>query len=142
VVTIASGRVRVEAVALARTRLIETDVRVDGAGTERAVMAAIDSALAAYGNTDYIRIRLQGAVAPGTRIDRDLLAERCGTQFAALEVIDRTFAADYADLARQPNVRGHVVRDLLERTRTGDDPDAERALRYVVAAFEAEEIAP
>jgi hypothetical protein len=88
-----------------------------------------------------VRVRLQGAVARGTRVDRDLLAERCGARLASLEVIDKTLAADYAKLALAPNVRGHVVRDLLAGAQAGD-ADAERALSYVVAAFEGEEIAP
>ena len=141
VVTIAAGRVRVEQVALARTRLIECDVRVDGAGSERAVLAALESALEGYGSTDYVRARLQGTVPHGTRVDRELLAERCGIRLAALEIVDATIAADYALLARQPNVRGHVLRDLLARAQAGD-ADAERALPYVVAAFEGEEVAP
>jgi exonuclease SbcD len=141
VITIAGGRVRVEAVPLARTQLVECDVRLDGATNERAVLAALESALEGYGSTDYVRARLHGTVARGTRIDRDLLVERCGARLGALELVDKTIAADYARLAREPNVRGHVVRDLLARTATGD-ADAERALAYVVAAFEGEEIAP
>lgn len=141
VVTAAPDWVRVEAVELARTRLIDCDVRVDGATTERAVLAAVESAIEGFEPTDYVRARLQGTVARGTRIDRDLLAERCGTRLAALEIIDKTIGADYAGLALQPNVRGHVVRDLLAAAQAGN-ADAECALSYVVAAFEGEEIAP
>jgi exonuclease SbcD len=141
VVSVASGRVRVEPVELARTRLVECDVRLDGATNERAVLAALESALEGYGSNDYVRVRLQGAVARGTRLDRDLLTERCAGRLAALEITDKTIAADYAEIARQPNVRGHVVRDLRARAHAGD-ADAERALSYVVAAFEGAEIAP
>jgi DNA repair protein SbcD/Mre11 len=141
VVTVGSGDLRVEPVELARTRLIESDIRVDGATNERAILTAVESALEGYGRADYVRLRLQGAVARGTRIDRDFIAERCGSPLAALEIIDKTVAADYARLALEPNVRGHVVRDLLARSQTGD-ADAERALPYVVAAFEGAEIAP
>lgn len=141
VVTVGGGALRVEPVELARTRLIDRDVRVDGATNERAVVAVLDSALADLGNDDYVRVRLQGAVASGTRIDRDLLADRYGGRLAALEVADSTISADYEQLAKQPNVRGHVVRDLLERRDKGD-ADAERALAFVVAAFEGQEIVP
>jgi DNA repair exonuclease SbcCD nuclease subunit len=141
VVTVAAGNVRIEAVGLARTRLIDCEVRLDGATTERAVLAGLESAVADCGAHDYVRARLEGTVARGTRIDRELLAERCGARLAALEIVDRTIAADYAELAQQPNVRGHVVRDLLERMESGD-ADAERALAYVVAAFEGAEITP
>jgi len=141
VVTVAAGRVRVEPVSIARTRLIECDVRVDGATNERAVYAAIESALEGYGSEDYVRMRLQGTVARGTRVDRDVLAERAGTRLAALDIVDRTIAADYAELAREPNVRGHVIHDLLERLASGNR-DAERALAYVVAAFEGADITP
>jgi DNA repair exonuclease SbcCD nuclease subunit len=141
VVTVSAGRARIEPVLLARTRLIECSVRVDGAASERAVIAALEAALEGYGSSDYLRVRLQGAIAYGTRIDRELLAERCGAPFAALEIIDNTIAADFRELARQPNVRGHAIGDLLERAGAGDI-DAERALRYVVMAFEGEEIAP
>jgi exonuclease SbcD len=141
VVTVAAGRVRAEPVELARTRLVECDVRLDGASNERAVLAALESALEGYGANDYVRARLQGTVAHGTRLDRDFLTERCAGRLASLEIIDRTIAADYLEIARQPNVRGHVVRDLLARS-AGGDADAERALSFVVAAFDGEEIAP
>jgi hypothetical protein len=84
---------------------------------------------------------LHGVVEQGTRVDRELLAERAGGRLGALELVDRTAAADYAALAREPNVRGHVVGDLLERARAGD-ADADRALTYLVAAFAGAEIAP
>jgi DNA repair exonuclease SbcCD nuclease subunit len=141
VVTVAAGRIRVEPVPLARTRLVECDVRLDGATSERGVVAALESALEDFGAADFVRARLRGTVAHGTRIERDLLAERCGARLAALEIVDQTIAADYAQLAQEPNVRGHVVRDLLGRLKAGD-ADAERALAYVVAAFEGAEIAP
>ena len=50
---------------------------------------------------------------------------------------DATIAYDYASLAREPTVRGHVVRDLLEAGEEG-----EAALRYALAAFDGTEIAP
>ncbi len=141
VISVVAGGVRAEAVPIAQTRLPEVDVRVDGATSERAVIAAVDAAVESYGRSDYVRVRLMGAVSPATRIDRTLLADRCGAPLAALEIIDRTVSADYAALARQPNVRGHVVSDLLGRSQAGD-PDADRALAYLVAAFEGSEIAP
>ena len=88
-----------------------------------------------------MRLRLTGTVAAGTRVDPEMLADRCGAQLGALEISDATIAADYAALAREPNVRGRVVADLLERAEAGDD-DARRALRYAVAAFEGAEPAP
>ncbi len=141
VVTVAGGRVRVEPIELARTRLIECNVRVDGATNERAVRSALDAALEGFGASDYVRARLEGTVAQGTRIDTDLLADHCGGRLAALELVNATIPADYAELARQPNVRGHVVRDLMALAH-GGDADAELALSYVVAAFEGAEIAP
>jgi exonuclease SbcD len=68
VVTVSADRVRVEPVALARTRLIECDVRLDGATNERGVLATLESALESYGACDYVRARLHGTVARGTRI--------------------------------------------------------------------------
>lgn len=141
VVRIANDRVDVEPVPIAKTRLIELEVRIDGATSEHAIIAALESALDGYGSDDYVRARLHGTVERGTRIDRETLAERCGTTLGALDLTDKTVAADYAALAREPNVRGHVVRDLLGKARSGD-ADAERALRYLVAAFEGAEIAP
>jgi DNA repair exonuclease SbcCD nuclease subunit len=141
VISAGAGTLRVEPVSLARTQLAECDVRLDGATSERAVLAALESALEGYGGNDYVRVRLCGTVAHGTRVDRELLTERCAGRLAALEVIDKTIGADFAELARQPNVRGHVVRDLLARAASGDN-DAERAMSYVVAAFEGAEIAP
>ena len=59
----------------------------------------------------------------------------------ALDVIDNTVTADYAALAREPNVRGRVVTDLLAQAEAGDE-DARFALRYAIAAFEGAEPAP
>jgi DNA repair exonuclease SbcCD nuclease subunit len=141
VVTVGGGRVEVEHVPTARTRLIECDVRVDGATTETVLEAAVDAALAGYGSSDYVRVRLQGTIAPAVRVDREALADRCAGSLAAIEIVDRTIAADYERLAHEPTVRGHVIRDLLEQTGRGN-VDAERALSYVVAAFDGAEIAP
>lgn len=141
IVCVEAGSARIEAVPIARTRLIERDVRVDGATSEHAVIASLEEALADCGADDYVRVRLQGTIERGTRIDRETLIERCGTGLGALDLHDRTIAADYAAIAREPNVRGHAVRDLLTRARAGNT-DAERALALVVAAFEGAEIAP
>lgn len=141
VATIAGGRVTLEPVSLARTRLVDLDVALDDAPSEHAAIAALEAALAPYGRDDYLRVRLQGTVAPGTRIDRELLAERCGAALGALELLDDTVAADYAALAREPNVRGRAIADLLARAERGD-ADARAALRYAASAFEAAEIAP
>jgi DNA repair exonuclease SbcCD nuclease subunit len=141
VATIDAGAARVEVVPLARTRLVECEVRLDRAVSESAVIAALESALAPMGGGDYVRARLIGTVAPGTRIDPELLADRCGPRTAALEIVDETRSADYAALAREPNVRGYAVRELLARCAKGD-ADAERALALTVAAFDAAEIAP
>ena len=60
-----------------------------------------------------------------------------GATLGSLGIEDATVAYDYASIAREPTVRGHVVRDLLERGSEG-----EAALRYALAAFDASEIAP
>ncbi|GAC1416007.1 MAG: DNA repair exonuclease [Candidatus Velthaea sp.] len=141
VVRVGHARVEIEPVEIARTRLIDLDIRLEGASSEHAVIAAIEDALAPYGGDDFLRVRLQGAIERGTRIDREMLAERCGTNLGALDVLDKTIAADYAALAREPNVRGHAIGDLLAAAK-GGDADAERALAFVVAAFEGAAIAP
>ena len=82
---------------------------------------------------------MRGAVERGTRIDRALLAERCSGSLGGLELLDRTLSADYAALAREPNVRGRALAELLER---GADEDARRAMGLVVAAFDGAEIRP
>jgi DNA repair exonuclease SbcCD nuclease subunit len=141
VVTVDADRIAIEPVQLARTRLLEVAVRLDGAGSESAVVEALDAALADCGPFDYVRARLVGAVAPGTRIDVGELGEHCGAKIAALEIVNATIAADYAALAAEPTVRGLAVRDLLA-ARDAGDADAEFALAYTVAAFAGEEIAP
>jgi exonuclease SbcD len=137
VMTVEQGRVALEAVELARTRLVDLDVPLDDAASEHAVLAALERALAAYGRDDYVRLRLRGTVAPGTRVDRDLVADRFGSGLGAIEVVDETVAADYAAIAREPNVRGRAVADLLARAGAGD-ADARAAVRYAVAAFAGE----
>ena len=140
VVTIEAGAVAIESVEIARTRLIAVDITVDGASSEHEIAAFLDAALAPYNDADYLRARLIGTIPTGTRIDREFLEGR-GAKLGALELIDATVSADYDALAREPNVRGHVVHDLLARAQDGD-ADADAALRYLVAAFAGGEIAP
>jgi DNA repair exonuclease SbcCD nuclease subunit len=141
VVTVDAGAVAIEPVELARTRLIDLDVSLDDAASEHAVLAALERELQPYGRDDFLRVRLLGTVAPGTRVDRDLIADRFASGLGALELRDATVAADYAAIAHEPNVRGRAVADLLELAATGDD-DARAALRYTVAAFAGGELKP
>ena len=55
---------------------------------------------------------------------------------------DRTVSFDYEAIAREPTVRGHVVRDLLSLARDDGSDLAGDALRYALAAFDGAEIAP
>jgi DNA repair protein SbcD/Mre11 len=141
IVTIDHGRVAIEPFAIARTRLAEIDVALADAASEYDVLAALEDRLGAFGRDDYLRVRLHGTVAPGTRVDPELIADRFGSALGALEILDETAPADYAAIAREPNVRGRAIADLLERAEAGD-ADARAALRYVVAAFEGAEPMP
>ena len=134
-------RVTLEAVTLARTRLADVEVTLEDAGSEHAILAALERALQPYGRDDYLRVRLGGTIAPGTRVDTDLIADRFGGALGALDVTDATVAADYAALAREPNVRGRAIEDLLSMADAGND-DARAALRAVVAAFDGLEPVP
>jgi hypothetical protein len=62
---------------------------------------------------------------------------RFGATLGSLAIADATVAHDYASIAREPTVRGHVVSDLL----AGGEASAD-ALRYALAAFDGTEIAP
>ena len=108
-----------------------------GVTNENAAFERVEGLLARYGRDDYVRLRLSGGVAPGTRLDVALMEERLGSSLGSLTISDATTAHDYASIAREPTVRGHVVRDLLERGAEG-----EAALRYALAAFDGAEIAP
>ena len=136
VVTASDDGLNVEALPIARTRLIEVDVALDGASDEGAVIARLERALDGFTDGDYVRATLHGTVETGTRVDRGMLAARCGAALGALEMIDRTQSADYAALAREANVRGRVIAELL----ASDDGDAARALQLVVSAFDGREI--
>jgi DNA repair exonuclease SbcCD nuclease subunit len=136
VLTVHDGGVAIETVPIARTRLIDLDVALDAATDEGAVIARLEHALHGYGAHDYVRATLHGAVEAGTRVDRALLGERCGAGLGALDLIDRTVPADYAALAREANVRGRAIAELLAT----DDPDAARALGFVASAFDGREI--
>jgi DNA repair protein SbcD/Mre11 len=131
----------IEAVPIARTQLHDVTVTLNDAGDEGTVIAACERALAPFGRNDYVRTTLLGTVQHGTRIDRALLIERAGAGLGALDVIDRSVIADYREIAREPNVRGRAVAELLTLAETGDE-DAQRALALVVAAFDGAEIAP
>jgi DNA repair exonuclease SbcCD nuclease subunit len=141
VITVENGNVGVEAVELARTRLVDLDVPLADAASEHFVLGALEAALAPYGRDDFLRVRLLGTVAPGTRVDRDLIADRFGGAAGANEIADETIAADYAAIAHEPNVRGRAVADLIALA-DGGDADARAALRLTVAAFAGSEIRP
>ncbi len=135
----------IEAVPIARTRLLERRCDLAGAGTEREVEAALAAAVRGAGPSDYLRVTLEGAVAAQTRVDRAALTERFERGLGSLEVVDRSTPYDYAAIAREPTVRGHVVRDLLARREAASGDDARRAdaaLRFALAAFDGAEPAP
>jgi DNA repair exonuclease SbcCD nuclease subunit len=140
-VRVEGPRVSVEPIELARTRLLDVQVDLSRAGSEHAIGKAVEDALGGAGSSDYVRMRLRGALERGTRLDRDLLVERYGAIVGGIEMIDETTIADYAALGEEPNVRGHAIADLLAQREAGN-PSAEGALRALVAAFDGSEIAP
>jgi DNA repair exonuclease SbcCD nuclease subunit len=135
------GSFALESVPIAHTRLLDITIPIDDAGDEGAVIAACERALESFGKNDFVRATLRGAVQQGTRVDRALLAERCGANLGALDLIDRSVIADYEAIAHESNVRGRAVAELLAAADGGDE-DARRALALVVAAFDGAEIAP
>jgi DNA repair exonuclease SbcCD nuclease subunit len=137
VVTVEGGSIRIEPFATAKTRLVDLSCALDGATSEHAALASVETALEPYGALDYVRLNLTGSVAPGTRLDTELMEGRFGPALGSLSIVDATIAHDYAAIAREPTVRGHVVSDLL----AGGDASAD-ALRYALAAFDGAEIAP
>ena len=131
----------IESVPIARTHLHDIAISIDDAPDEGTVIAACERALDGLGKNDYVRATLRGAVQHGTRVDRELLADRCGANLGALDLLDHTVIADYAAIAHESNVRGRAVAELLAAADGGDE-DARRALSLVVAAFDGVEIAP
>ena len=145
VVRIENGAVAVEQVSLARTHLVDRICALEDAASEAAVIAALEAALSGLGRNDFVRLRLRGTVAGGTRIDVATLTEHCAGALGSLQLLDETIGVDYERLAGEPTVRGHVVRDLLEVARSENPEHAEigaAALRYTIAAFEGAGIAP
>jgi len=136
-VSVENGRAFVSAIPTASTRLIDATCDLHGVTHENAAFACIERALEPYGARDYVRLLLDGDVAPGTRLDTGLMEEKFGATLGSLTIEDRTVSHDYESIAREPTVRGHVVRDLLDR-----GPAGQAALRYALAAFEGTEIAP
>jgi DNA repair exonuclease SbcCD nuclease subunit len=135
------GSVALENVGMSRTRLVDVNVALDDAGDEGAVIWACERALDGLGRSDYVRATLTGTVQSGTRVDRSTLMDRLGGHVGSLEFIDRSIVADYAGIARESNVRGRAVAELLAAADGGDE-DARRALALVVAAFDGAEIVP
>jgi hypothetical protein len=117
--------------------LIEVACDASGLQTDREIAALVAATLEEFGPSDYVRVRVGGSVPPQTRVDCEELAATYGTGLGSLEIFDTTIAHDYEAIAREPTVRGHVVRDLLALGDEGSD-----ALRYALAAFDATEIAP
>jgi exonuclease SbcD len=145
VVTVEGTKVAVTPLPTAKTHLLERNCDLGGVTHENAAFERIEATLEPYSRDDYVRLRLTGSVATGTRLDPALMEERFGATLGSLSIEDATAAHDYEAIAAEPTVRGHVVRDLLNAI-AGDDPAAARcsraALRYALAAFEATEIAP
>jgi DNA repair exonuclease SbcCD nuclease subunit len=133
------GSLGLENVPIASTQLHDVSIALDDAADENAVIAACERALERFGRTDYVRATLVGTIQHGTRVDRSLLAERAGAQLGGLDLTDRSIVADYAEIARESNVRGHAVAELLAAANAGDDA-ARRALTLVVQAFDGVEI--
>lgn len=145
VLTVEGTSLQIQTISTARTRLVDLCCDLTGVAHENAAFEAIWPSLAAYGAEDYVRLRLTGVVAEGTRLDRALIEDRLGATLGSLEVSDEARSHDYEQIAREPTVRGHVIRDLLALARDRDGEQvriAEAALRHAVAAFEATEIAP
>ena len=136
-VTIDGTNVDVELLPTARTRLVQLSADVGGTGTESELFAKVEAALEGTGPDDYAKLRLTGSVLPGTRIDSEGIVAHFARALGSLEVVDATVAHDYTAIAREPTVRGHVVRDLLALGDQGHD-----ALRYALAAFDGTEIVP
>jgi len=144
-ITIDGSSIDVRPLPTARTRVVDVACDMTGVTHENAAFERIWPALAGCGAGDYVRLRMGGIVADGTRLDSALIEERLGASLGSLQVVDETRSHDYERIAREPTVRGHVVRDLLALSRDHDAErasEAEAALRYAVAAFEGTEIAP
>jgi DNA repair exonuclease SbcCD nuclease subunit len=144
-VTIDGASIDVRPIPTARTRMVDLQCDLTDVAHENGAFERIWPVLAGYGADDFVRLHLTGSVADGTRIDRALIEDRLGSTLGSLEVSDETRSVDFEALAREPTVRGHVVRDLLALARGRDGEaarDAERALHYAVAAFDGTEIAP
>jgi DNA repair exonuclease SbcCD nuclease subunit len=145
VVAIDGNSIDVRALPTARTRALDVSCDMSRVTHENAAFERIWPALARCGAGDYVRLHLSGIIADGTRLDSALIEERLGASLGSLQIIDETSSHDYERIAREPTVRGHVVRDLLALSRDRDierASEAEAALRYAVAAFEGSEIAP
>jgi len=143
-VTLEGSAHTVELIPIARTRALDRSCDLNGVEHERAALARIEAALEGLGTGDYVRLRLEGTPAEGSRVDPELVRQRFGAALGSFDVTDATRAYDYERLAREPTVRGHVVRDLLAALRPGDPDEAfaEDALRYALAAFDGADIAP
>jgi DNA repair exonuclease SbcCD nuclease subunit len=144
-IAIDGSSVDVRSVPTARTRLVDLSCDLTGVAHEHAAFERMMPVLGGCGADDYVRLRLTGVVADGTRLDRTLIEDHFVTSLGSLEIIDETRAHDYDSIAREPTVRGHVVRDLLASSRQENSEEArvaEAALRYAVAAFDGTEIAP
>jgi DNA repair protein SbcD/Mre11 len=145
VVTIDGSHVAVEPVEIARTRVLDVTCDLDSTESEYDVLSRVERVLSGLGVDDYVRLRLVGQLQTGTRVDSGLIAERWSSTLGTLDVDDATVAYDYESVAREPTVRGRVVRDLLEQTRACEPAsadEAKQALRYALAVFDGEEIAP
>lgn len=140
VLTAHGSKIQLEAVPLANTHLHERTIFLDEATDESAVIAAAEQALAGFGATDYVRATLAGRLAPGTRVDPNLILQRM-QHIGGLELRDRTATEgeSLAEIATEDTVRGRAVAELLAQASNGD-PDARRAAYLVAAAFSGAEL--
>ena len=134
------GRVALEAVELARTRLIDVDVPLDDAASEYAVLGALETALAPFGRDDFLRVRLRRHGRAGnarrSRSDRRPLRRRARRARDRRRHGRRRLRRDRARAERARTRRRRTARARA----TPVTPTRARALRSRVAAFAGGEL--
>ncbi|HMD02240.1 MAG TPA: metallophosphoesterase, partial [Candidatus Baltobacteraceae bacterium] len=86
VLQIEAGEVTASLQPISRTRLLELECDLSGATHEQAAFERVETLLAALGKHDYVRLRLSGQVARGTRLDLALMEDRFAAALGSLEL--------------------------------------------------------
>ena len=141
VADVANGTARVTLQEINQRRYVVREIDCEDAASSAVVEQRVRDALTDSDPVSvYLRLDLKGLIAPECDLDTSALEEICRSEYAALQIRDRTFPEyDLAAFERQNTATGHFVRSLRGRIDAAADAtergNLELALRFGLHAL-------